>query len=67
MFIFYFRISADRVEVLAGQIDINISKEQWIHSSVSKIYVHEHYSMGNVYNDIALLEVSTDTLGKIIF
>lgn len=55
---FYFRIRADGVEVLAGQVDRRVIKENWIILSVSDVYVHEEYLPDKVYNDVAVLKAS---------
>jgi hypothetical protein len=60
----YFRISADRLEVLAGQTDRRASRDNWIVSSVSEIYLHEDYLRDIIYNDIALLRVSVSILRR---
>jgi hypothetical protein len=58
MFVCYFRISAANVKVQTGNIDRN-TDVNWIHPSVSDVYVHEDYFPKEpYYNDIALLKVS---------
>ena len=53
---------AERVKVFAGHVKRFTSMKNWVTSSVSQIYVHENYLMDKVYNDIALLKVSVNTL-----
>jgi secreted trypsin-like serine protease len=60
-------MSADRIDVWAGQVDRTISKRKWTISSVSEIYVHEDYLTDKIYNDIAVLKVSINTLEKMRF
>ena len=58
MFVCYFRIRTVNIKVQAGNIDRR-TEENWIHSSVSEVYVHEDYFPKKpYYNDIALLKVS---------
>jgi hypothetical protein len=55
------------VEVRAGHINRSISRNDWIISSVSEIYSHEDYLPDKIYNDIAVLKVSVNTLKKMRF
>jgi hypothetical protein len=58
MFVCYFRIRAANIKIQAGNIDLR-TEENWTHSSVSEVYVHEDYFHKEpYYNDIALLKVS---------
>jgi secreted trypsin-like serine protease len=50
-------ISADKLEVWAGNIKRLRSRDRWLISSVSEVHVHEDYLDDKIYNDVALLKL----------